>query len=419
VGRGYWGADGSVNTYKRETIKTTLVATYALTNNEIMDSGTEGSNIEFQGGYDTTSGNQTGETFFDGLSGFGYGISGNNKSYITLNNISFTRYWAGLYLYNSCFFTVPTLSNCNNNSGSGIYIQYGGGHSFTTLSNVCNNSYSGLICYPTLNTFGTISNANGNFSYGIAFDTTRNNKINLVSNVCNNSLSGLYISASFLITVNKVENAQYNGDKGIAFATSNFCKINWLSTANNVTGGITYTYGQNYIRNALIAEGTEVTSVASWSNDKLFSDRHNQTAYSKIFFEGGNIVSRASTLANGSGKEWLFTTATTTVRKSYFPLNLVIARIAVTANNLVTVKAWFKKGHATDIGAKLVCRVGQVAWSDGDSDVTVTKANDTNEEELQIQFTPTEDGVVEIEAWAYYVTGHSTVIVDAMTITQA
>jgi hypothetical protein len=40
------------------------------------------SNIEYQGGYNTSTSNQDGETFFDGLSGQGYGIHLNGKSFI-------------------------------------------------------------------------------------------------------------------------------------------------------------------------------------------------------------------------------------------------------------------------------------------------------------------------------------------------
>ena len=75
-----------------------------------------------------------------------------------------------------------------------------------------------------------------------------------------------------------------------------------------------------------------------------------------------------------------------------------------------------RKTHATNITGKLVCRGGQITGVS--SDVVATKADDADTwEELTIQFTPTEAGVVEIEAWAYGGTTDS-LYVDDMTISQ-
>ena len=61
----------------------------------VQDSGISGSNIEFQGGWNTSTTVQEGETFFDGLNGNGYGIYLYNKSYITLNYLNICRYNGG------------------------------------------------------------------------------------------------------------------------------------------------------------------------------------------------------------------------------------------------------------------------------------------------------------------------------------
>jgi len=65
----------------------------------------------------------------------------------------------------------------------------------------------------------------------------------------------------------------------------------------------------------------------------------------------------------------------------------------------------------------LVCRGKQIAGVNSNVTASMTAAADTWEE-LQIQFTPTEAGVVEIEAWAYGGTTYSG-WVDDMTITVA
>jgi hypothetical protein len=76
-------------------------------------------------------------------------------------------------------------------------------------------------------------------------------------------------------------------------------------------------------------------------------------------------------------------------------LKQIIARIACVASKEVTVTCWCLKGHATDIDARINFRTQLGAAADYDE-----KADDTNEENLTITFTPTVAGVVEIEAWA-------------------
>jgi len=53
------------------------------------------------------------------------------------------------------------------------------------------------------------------------------------------------------------------------------------------------------------------------------------------------------------------------------------------------------------------------------ADVTDTKADDTNWEELEIKFTPTEAGVIKIEGWAWYAGGNSDAFFDDLTVAQA
>ena len=239
-----------------------------------------------------------------------------------------------------------------------------------------------------------ISNTNSN-QYGVSILTGSVNEIKTISS-CNN-----------------------NSQRGIQFGNASTNKIGSLTTSGNLSS-VSIGVGVNYIEKMSLAEATDVAQMQDFADSKIFINKYNGTNYSKIVTDGGYIVSQASTLTNGSGTEWKFTTATTTNRSlspNNYPLTLSIAKIAVTANNAVTVTAWCKKGHATNIGARLVCRGGQLAGVV--ADVYDEKANDTNEEQLTISFTPTESGVIEIEAWAYYVAGHSTVIFDAMTITQA
>jgi len=442
AGRGYSGASGSANTYIRETIKTALASSSSTAIQEVKDSGTVGNNIQFQAGYNTDTGEQTGETFFDGLNGNGYGIYASSKNYITLNYLNCVRYNYGFYLSSSTYHTFTTISNANNNTTYGINMGScnnntiatisnannngsdgfditGDNNIITTISNTNSNNSIGLNFGGNHNTITTFSNINNNTNYGILYGGN-NNLITTISNVNNNSGVGVQFSTNGN-TITTVSNANSNGEHGIYFGSGFDNKIGSLSTTGNGISAINNFYGIGYINNATIAESTKVADFGSFTDSKVYINKLGGT-YSKIFTDGGTIESRASTLTHGSGKEWLFTTMTNTNRSltpNNYPLTLSLAKIAVTANNAVTVTCYCKKGHATNIGARLVCRVGQLAWSDGTENIYDEKANDINEEQLSISFTPTESGVIEIEGWAYYITGHSTVIFDALTITQA
>ena len=346
AGRGYSGTTETVTTYKRETIKTVLASADSTQVQVVQDSGILGSNIEFQGGWNTSTTVQEGETFFDGLNGNGYGIYLNTKSYITLNYLNICRYNSGIYYNNSNNNSIITLSNVNNNDNYGV-----------CYNNSSNNSIT------------TLSNANNNY-YGVYYNNSNNNSITL------------------------------------------------LSTTGNKTAGIYNNRGINYISNALIAEATEVTGYVAFINSRIFSNKHDQTADNHwIFTDGGTINSQATTRHTASGIAWKFV-ITSSNRSSSYPLDLSIAKIAVAANALVTVKVWVYKDSAAGVAAKLVCRGGQIAGVP--DDVTALAADVLQTwEELTITFTPTEAGVIEIEGWGYYVTENSNVYFDDMTISQA
>lgn len=417
VGRGYSGATETVDTYIRETTKTDLAVYGTTLVQEVVDSGILGSNIEFQGGYDTTSGNQTGETFFDGLNGNGVGLKLASKSYITLNYLNFSRYDYGVYLNDSHNNTITTINNLNNND-DGIYFVSSHNNTITTINNVNNNDGRGIYFLTSNNnTIITITNANNNNYNGVYLNVSNNNTITTIINVNNND-AGVYLYVSNNNTITTITNANNNNGNygsGINFERSSNNTITTITTSSNATSGIILTLGRNYIINAVIGEAIKVTGFTAYANDKVFIN--NIGGYSNIWTDYGNIVSQDAT-AGGTGLEWKLS-PTNVGRNVYYPLALSIAKIAVLADKLVTVKAYFKKSHATDIGAQLVCRGGQIAGVA--TDVTATAPSDTARNEVTITFTPTEVGVVEIEAWAYWLANlaDENVIIDDMTITQA
>ena len=172
AGRGYYGTTETVTTYKRETIKTAMAGSSSTAIQEVKDSGTSGSKIEFQGGFNTSNNNQEGETFFDGLNGWGYGIYLNGKSYTILNYLNVCRYYNGIFYYGSSNNnTITTLSNANNNSNYGVYYNSSSNNTITTLNNANNNSGYGVYYgYSNNNTIKSLSTS-GNSTGGVYNNT--------------------------------------------------------------------------------------------------------------------------------------------------------------------------------------------------------------------------------------------------------
>lgn len=388
-GYGYSGTTETVTTYKRETIKTPIASVINTVLQEIQDSGTLGSNIQFQGGFDPITNSQNGETFFDGLNGWGIGLYVGGKAYSTTAYLSFIRYYYGIDLNSSTRNNIA-VTNLNNNGHTGCFLPGANKNQIT------------------------IGIANNNYQYGVYAYLANNNDI-VVASSNNNVAAGVYLNYCGNNTLAD-SSTQNNLGYGVQMSYASNNIINTCSTATNSSGGIAHSYEINYGVNTVIAETTEVAGTA-FTDSRFFSHKHDQTADNHwIFTDGGTINSLATTRVGGTGIMWKLA-ITSSNRASSYPLFLSIAKIAVSANNLVTVKAWLKKDHATDVVARLVCRGGQIAGIA--SDVTATKANDTDWEELTITATPTEAGVIEIECWAEYSAGNSNVYVEDLTITQA
>jgi len=317
----------SVSSSKLGITSTGAAASSSTAVQTVSASGSSGSNLKISGGWDLSSQQQTGQTYFRQMhetfaNRYGYGLYFDGKNYTEISRLHFLRYYYGIYYYNS-----------NNN---------------TATSPTCNsNSY-----------------------YGIYYSSSNNNT-----------------------------------------ATS-------LTTTGNSTAGVYQEQGlKNYLFNASIAEATEVSIGSGYGDSYFYSQKHDQTLDNDwIWTYGATINKQSTTTQSGSGYAWKFA-ITDSTRTSIYPVKLSIAKIAVAANKQVTVKAYLKKDHATNVGAKIICRGGQIAGVD--SDVSTTKADDTNWEQLTLTFTPTEVGVVEIECHAWYVSGSSNVYIDTMTIEQA
>ena len=368
-GRGYFGVTENVATFRRETIKTDLAAFSGDIVQAVQDSGTLGNNIQFQGGWNTATTIQDGETFFDGRNGNGVGLHVSGRSFVTINLLCFFRYLDGSSFSNSHNNTIITLSNVNNNAADGLYFSSSYNNTITTISNVNNNNLNGVHFFNSHNnTLSTLSGVNNNASNGVYFD---------------NSLNNIIFSAFM---------------------------------AGNISSGVrSFRGSRNYISNAILGGATPVSIDTPFAGSCIFSNRHGGNPDDhRIFTDGGLIASEMVTRHTPSGLAWRLS-PTSANRSATYPLILSIAKVACFPNSQVTIKAWMRRS-STELTLRMFCRGGQIAGVSNDLVSSVTAGADIWQEQI-IQFTPTERGVVEIEAMAWGGTIHSG-FVDDMTISQ-
>lgn len=188
--------------------------------------------------------------------------------------------------------------------------------------------------------------------------------------------------------------------------------------ANNGSGSIQLAEGEYIkLRNCTLSDSTEVAHATNRFG-RVWSFDHDNTAGNHWGFDSGATINwQTSTFHASEPGAWKIAISSS-ARTTYKPVQLKIAEVYCSASAAVTVTAWVKKDHATDVAAKLY--VQDAFYNlDGVSATSDTKASDTSWEELSISFTPTEAGVVPIYVDSWYVAGTSNVYVGSITVSQA
>lgn len=447
--RGYYGTSETVTTFKRETIKTTLAAastTNIITTNE---SGNSTSSIAYEFGWDRTNmTSQNSETWFDGRNGNGYGLNLTGMSYLTFNKLALIRYNIGVYVVNGTNNITINKAIAVNNNLQGFFIN----HNSNNLNLTTNNYYVDWMAgnqqayYAQTNVFfNNLYNCRvySNTNFGVYLNSLNQGQLSecLVSGctLANNDRS-LYLNGtnnSIFTNCSTTDSAEgfqlYAGTNNIFTNCSFTSNVNGISFFNNSSNNklinctmsgspqsIFYYYGNNnYLYNCTLSESTEFTggfNTGILSNNRLYSHNHDNTTDNHLIFtDYGQIQSNSSVRNTASGISWALS-PTNAARSSTYPLDFEIAKVAVAANSLVTVKAWMRRTN-TALTAGLRVKGGQIAGVTNDVTSYMTAAADTWEQ-ITLTFTPTAIGVVEILAECYGGTTH-TAYVDDISITQA
>jgi len=454
--RGYTGTTETVTAYKRETFATTLAASATATVVSISPTGTSGNVVTYSGGWDRTAmTTQNLETWFDGRNGFGRGFLFATKNYMALDKISTVRYGDGIYVgSNQSTELTITGGHHNNNTSNGVDVAQGvrvnvsavaanyngtSGALFDDNGGVGTNTYQcgiGTLTDASGNgshgvntqlsvlgyTADTITRANNNGGTGVLFQGGTlgvvNGRIKTITAANDNATAGVRLGESHNCEVQYIGAANNNGTYGLDLGSGGGHKIGKVSTSGNTTAGVGFTAATapSYIRSGTFADSTPVATASAKRDSRLCVSAYGGVVGdSRIFTDGGSIVSQTAVRYSGTGQAWQFS-PTSADRNIYEPLNMHVAQIAVAASSLVTVSARMRRSN-TGLTFGLLCKGRQIEGVDSDVQTLMTAVADTWEL-VTITFTPTEAGVVQVEAFAYGGTTYSGYI-DDLTVSQA
>lgn len=287
--RGYHQTGQNIETaplYKKETIKTDYINSDTTASQTINKGGLSTSAyLQLQGGYNTLTNIQDGETIFDGITGRAYGLYFTGKSYLTINYLNFYRYRYGLLATLTNTYINLTNSECSCNSNN-IQLTINNGY----INNIkANNSYNNntyLICNNTI--VDTIICVNGTADYtgsqgGLYFNTCSNCNINLIKQLNGNRGYSLFLNTvnnTYFNTISSIDNC---GDAIVLNTTTYNNYFNNIGTLDYAYNGGIYigAYGNNTFNT--------ISSISSGGNGGSTTNcplKFNNTSSNKINYIG-------------------------------------------------------------------------------------------------------------------------------------
>jgi len=350
AGRGYSGVTESTTIYKRETIKT-LMATLV---DDLVQSNSLYTYISLiKGGYDVTTNVVSGVTFYDGLNGFGKGMSFGGYGQCNVSHFSLVRYGTGYYM-DSLNSNLIFTADVNHNRGVAINMN-GLGPTIGTVINANNNSTAiSTAVSPNLNQVYPFVVVNANSSTTSSVYNLMYLKNATMKNLNNNGFYGLYLIYFTENSIKSISNVNYNLVAGIASSAIDLYNTNFIGN----TVAITSCTG--YLKNCYV-DGTEFAGAVDYKNSRIYSTNHDNTLNNHyVYTDNGVIASDGSFKRTGSTISWKLS-PTNLKRDVNYPLDYSIAKVACEANKIVVIKAWMTRSSATDIGGKLYCEGGQIA----------------------------------------------------------
>lgn len=410
--RGYYGTSETTNTFKLEAIKRPYAATSTSKTDTINKSGLELARINIVGGWDRTSMSvRNGVTWLDGGNGFGdliYAFS--NKNYIDFSYFGFTRCNTGLWTQSNVYWTVSNIYGCGVTTYP-VYLYNQFKSNFTNIFVACCGGAS--IYYGISGGGCSFTNIIGiGCPHGFHNAYSGNGTVNNL--ICYNNSNGILLehATSTYVIGATILGSNY-GTHFSGGAANNYLKN--ITIADSAISSILVPMADNYLENAQLNDTSEFTGGFAFSNGKVMSINHDNTPNNYyIATDYGVITNTVAVRYSNSGFAWALS-PTNIRRDSTYPLSLSIAKAAVNANSLVTVRAWVRRSNIL-LTMGLRVKGGQIGGPTNDVTSYMGGPADTWEQ-VTLTFTPTTAGVVEILAECYGGTTY-TGYVDDITITQ-
>jgi hypothetical protein len=399
--RGYMGTTETVSTYKREPIRQSPAATATTTVNVFNDSGTAGNLIAYSGGWNRTDmSTQTGETWYDGVNGNGYcyvAVSTSVPTFISTDKLNAVRFNSG--------WRFSGVSNLNNTLLSGRFTGNTGATIVLTSDAaltgpiwVNNNGNVGISAAANGSNIGTVKNASNNTNNGVSITNSFIN-ITTIELAHNNIGYGLNISAGSNNFIGSLT-ANGNTNGGIQVTTGINNRISGGSTSGNASSGVDLTgSGTLYLSNFTINDTLEFFGNTASAPGGLFSNRHDNTDNNSWVFNTYFTVNQQTAVVESPATTAWKISPTNVNATANIPARLKLGTIVCAASSEVTISARMQRDN-TGLTMRLVCPGGQISGVASDVFDDMTAAANTWET-VEIKFTPTKAGAVDIYAYAF------------------
>lgn len=458
VSAGYYGIEETVESYKLEPLKLEEASLGDL-GLSFTDSGSSGNLITYSGGWNRTDmSTQTGMSWHDCRNGVRNVFNWTTRSFLNISKFGIVRASTvgGGFDTNDCL--ISDFHSNGNDVGIAGAFRRG---TWSGSIFVCNNNQFGILFsgQNVINTdmvFGdSIKKANSNGDRGlssawsgITIQGMCRASFGVIGQLCGNGGNEGFGQISFIqgsssrITIEEIQKIDscryglYPGGNEVVIKKVTFAS--GVQTAlMAIAGGTTRIYeassaGTNLIESSNVnfnvssgatikarrwtSSDSTVNAMSGNSATKLSVDAWGGTADDhRVFMFGCNVQSEGSVRHTASGIAWRFAITSTAIG-SVWPAELPVAHVYCEANKQVTVKAWLRRSH-TDHNIGICVKKDQLTGIGTTQTSYISAAVDTWQE-VTIQFTPTEKGVIEVLAVAYGGVGHFGYI-DDLTIQQA
>lgn len=396
----YYGTTETATAYSYKPIlveRTEIIGT-------VQDDGSSGSPITISGGWDRTDmSTQTLETFvgYFGQYTSTYGLYMSSRSYINVENMSFLGFYYALFMVNCDNITV----NVNNiiNAQYACYLATWENMDITAKTFVNNyystqatNNYYGLL---TLNINKILASANTSDATILGSGYINVN----IDTIANETGSGLKNTAQSIINITTIkycnEGITDSASAKYTIGTISYCVLGFEQIALTTSQLINTVFSNNTtdLDDIYNLWGTNIDfttyNLYNKNAESLHIDKYLQTnnAFTATYF--GEMQTSTAVRHTASGLSWKFQATTST--NEHNMLEMQIAKIAIGASETATVSLWVYK-TTTNLTGRLICRKNQLAGLTSDIYDDTTSGTINEWQQIEIEVTPTEAGVVEI-----------------------